>query len=155
MGTTANGSYAELVTVPSSNVVPVSTCLSWTDLAPLPEVYAAAWAGLHQNPGFAPGQAVLVRGATSSLGQDAVNVAAEGGATVIAATRQRARAGLLRDIGAGDVLIDDGQLADQVPSLGTDVDCVLEDHFGSRLPRRLARAAASFRVRGRRPPWWP
>jgi NADPH:quinone reductase-like Zn-dependent oxidoreductase len=32
MGRTRNGSYAELVTVPASNVVPVSTSLSWTDL---------------------------------------------------------------------------------------------------------------------------
>ena len=42
----------------------------------LPEVYATAWAGLHQNLSLQPGQTVLVRGATSSLGQAAVNVAA-------------------------------------------------------------------------------
>jgi NADPH:quinone reductase-like Zn-dependent oxidoreductase len=45
MGRTRNGSYAQLVTVPASNVVPVSTSLSWTDLAALPETYATAWAG--------------------------------------------------------------------------------------------------------------
>ena len=126
MGRTRDGSYAELVTVPASNVVPVSTSLPWTDLVALPEVYATAWAGLHQNLGLAPRQTVLVRGATSSLGQAAVNVATEGGATVIATTRQRARADLLRDIGAAEVLIDDGQLADQVHSLGTEVDCVFD-----------------------------
>src|SRR5215471_5842797 len=49
MGRTRNGSYAELVTVPASNVVPVRTRLSWTDLVALPEVYATAWAGLRQN----------------------------------------------------------------------------------------------------------
>lgn len=43
MGRTRNGSYAELVTVPASNVVPVSTSLSWTDLVALPEVYPTAW----------------------------------------------------------------------------------------------------------------
>ena len=43
MGRTRNGSYAELVTVPASNVVQVSTSLPWTDLAALPEVYATAW----------------------------------------------------------------------------------------------------------------
>jgi NADPH:quinone reductase len=42
MGRTRNGSYAELVTVPASNVVPVSTSLAWTDLVALPEVYATA-----------------------------------------------------------------------------------------------------------------
>ena len=43
MGRTRNGSYAELVTVPASNVVQVSTSLPWTDLVALPEVYATAW----------------------------------------------------------------------------------------------------------------
>jgi NADPH:quinone reductase len=126
MGRTRNGSYAELVAVPASNVVPVSTSLPWTDLVALPEVYATAWAGLHQNLGLRPGQTVLVRGATSSLGQAAVNVAAEYGAVVIATSRRPSRAALLRDIGASEVLMDDGQLADQVQELGTAVDCVFD-----------------------------
>jgi NADPH:quinone reductase-like Zn-dependent oxidoreductase len=126
MGRTRNGSYAELVTVPASNVVPVSTSLSWTDLVALPEVYATAWAGLHQNLGLRPGQTVLVRGATSALGQAAVNVAAEGGATVIATTRSAERAELLRTLGAASVLIDDGALAGQVHGLGLTVDGVFD-----------------------------
>jgi NADPH:quinone reductase len=126
MGRTRNGSYAELVTVPASNVVPVATSLSWTDLVALPEVYATAWAGLHQNLAVQPGQTVLVRGATSSLGQAAVNVAAEYGVTVLATTRRPDRAGLLRGLGAADVLIEDGQLARQVGARGDEVDGVFD-----------------------------
>jgi NADPH2:quinone reductase len=126
MGRTRNGSYAELVTVPASNVVPVATSLSWTDLVALPEVYATAWAGLHQNLALQPGQTVLVRGATSSLGQAAVNVAAEYGTRVLATTRRPDRAGLLRGIGAADVLIEDGQLARQVGARGDEVDGVFD-----------------------------
>jgi cytochrome oxidase Cu insertion factor (SCO1/SenC/PrrC family) len=98
-------------TVPVSSWAPVSTSLSWTDLVALPEVYATAWAGLHQNLGLQPGQTVLVRGATSALGQAAVNIAAEDGVTVIATTRSAGRSDLLRGIGAASVLIDDGALA--------------------------------------------
>src|SRR5215467_15318863 len=126
MGRTRNGSYAELVTVPSSNVVAVRTSLSWTDLVALPEVYATAWAGLHQNLGLEPGQTVLVRGATSALGQAAVNIAAEDDVTVIATTRSAWRADLLRGIGAASVLIDDGALADQVVRLNLRVDGVFD-----------------------------
>src|SRR6266567_830210 len=126
MGRTRNGSYAELVTVPAGNVVPVSTSLSWTDLVALPEVYATAWAGLHQSLRLRPGQTVLVRGATSSLGQAAVNVAAGDGAVVIATSRQPSWAALLRDLGAAEVLTDDGRLADQVRDLGIAVDCVFD-----------------------------
>ncbi len=126
MGRTRNGSYAELVTVPATNVVPVSTTLSWTDLVALPEVYATAWAGLHQNLAIEPGQTVLVRGATSALGQAAVNVAADARATVVASTRNPARTALLRDIGAARVLIDDGQLAGQASDLHLTVDLVFD-----------------------------
>ena len=131
MGRTRNGSYAELVTVPAGNVVEVSTSLPWTDLAALPEVYATAWAGLRQNLDLRPGQTVLIRGATSALGQAAVNVAAEQGATVIATTRTPDRAALLERIGAKTVLIDDGRLADQQSGLA---DCVF-DLVGNRVLR--------------------
>ena len=145
MGRTRNGSYAELVTVPAGNVVPVRTSLPWTDLVALPEVYATAWAGWHQNLGLEPGQTVLVRGATSALGQAALNVAAERGATVIATTRNPDRAALLRDIGAADVLIDDGQLAGQVHDLGVSVDAVF-DLVGNSVLRDSLR---TVRTRGR------
>jgi NADPH:quinone reductase len=111
----------------------------------LPEVYATAWAGLHQNLALRPGQTVLVRGAASSLGQAAVNVAAEEGATVIATTRKPDRAGLLRGIGAAEVLVDDGQLAGQVRRLGTEVDCVF-DLVGNSVLRDSLR---TVRTRGR------
>jgi NADPH:quinone reductase-like Zn-dependent oxidoreductase len=140
MGRTRNGSYAELVTVPAGNVVPVSTALPWTDLVALPEVYATAWAGLHQNLGLQPGQTVLVRGATSALGQAAVNIAAEDGVTVIATTRSAGRADLLRGIGAASVLIDDGALADQVVRLNLRVDGVF-DLVGNRALRDSLRIA--------------
>ena len=126
MGRTRNGSYAELVTVPVTNVVPVSTTLSWTDLVTLPEVYATAWAGLHQNLAIQPGQTVLVRGATSALGQAAVNVAADAGAAVVATTRNPAREALLRGLGAARVLIDDGDLSAQASDLGLTVDSVFD-----------------------------
>jgi NADPH2:quinone reductase len=146
MGRTRNGSYAELVTVPASNVVEVSTSLPWTDLVALPEVYATAWAGLRQNLDLRPGQTVLIRGATSALGQAAVNVAAEQGATVIATTRRPDRAALLERIGAKTVLIDDGQLADQqVGQQAGQVDCVF-DLVGNRVLRDSLRLV---RPRGR------
>jgi NADPH2:quinone reductase len=126
MGRTRNGSYAELVTVPAGNVVPVSTALSWTDLVAVPESYASAWAGLHQNLDLRAGQTVVVRGATSSLGQAAVNIAVDAGATVIASTRNPAREALLRDLGAATVLIDDGGLARQVADRRIEVDGVLD-----------------------------
>jgi NADPH:quinone reductase len=122
-----NGSYAELVSVPTTNVVPVSTTLSWPALAAIPEVYATAWTALHGNLAIAPGELVVIRGATSSVGQAAVNLAADHGAKVIATTRDEARGGRLRELGADEVLIDDGALAAQVRGSHPDgADAVLD-----------------------------
>ena len=53
MGRTRNGSYAELVTVPAGNVVPVSTSLSWTPSPPSrwPRIEDSTVL-LHVNPSF-------------------------------------------------------------------------------------------------------
>src|SRR5262249_17255984 len=42
MGRTIDGSYAELVSVPATNVVPVASELDWARLAAIPESYATA-----------------------------------------------------------------------------------------------------------------
>ncbi|MFC0843667.1 alcohol dehydrogenase catalytic domain-containing protein [Streptomyces noboritoensis] len=89
-----NGSYAELVTVAATNVAVVNSSLGWAELAAVPEVYATAWYGLFGNLGLRPGERVLVRGATSSLGQAAVNLAVDHGARVLATTRNAAHASL-------------------------------------------------------------
>ena len=126
MGRTRNGSYAELVTVPATNVVAVDTTLSWTDLVAVPEVYATAWSALHRNLAVRPGETLLVRGATASLGQAAVNIAVDDGLRVVATTRDARKEPLLRELGAAEVLVDDGNLAAQVANRGIEVDAVLD-----------------------------
>ncbi|MEZ0091381.1 zinc-binding dehydrogenase [Streptacidiphilus sp. EB129] len=145
MGRTRNGSYAELVTVPEANVARVHADLGWAELAAVPEVYATAWSGLHDNLDLRAGETVLVRGATSSLGQAAVNLAVDHGATVLATTRDPGRARLLKQLGADGVLIDDGALAPQVAERGLAVDAVL-DIVGNSV---LRDSLAVVRPRGR------
>ncbi|MEU3315983.1 zinc-binding dehydrogenase [Streptomyces sp. NPDC006662] len=146
MGRTRNGSYAELVTVPAANVAAVNSSLAWAELASVPEVYATAWYGLFDNLDLRPGQRVLVRGATSSLGQAAVNLAVDHGARVLATTRNPAHAPLLRELGAEDVLIDDGDLAAQInDKITTPVDAAF-DLVGNNV---LRDTLATVRPRGR------
>jgi NADPH2:quinone reductase len=117
LGRTRNGSYAEYVAAAASNVLPIDTTLDWTDLAAIPESYATAWITLHTNLELRPEHTLLVRGATSALGQAAVNIAHDLGATVLATTRREERAELLRSLGADHVVIDDGEIAEQVRTL--------------------------------------
>ncbi len=117
LGRTRNGSYAKYTVVPASNVVTVDTTLDWPELAAIPESYATAWLALRGNLDLRDGQTLLVRGGTSALGQAAINVARALGARVIATTRSEDRAGLLRSLGAADVVIDDGDIAGKVREL--------------------------------------
>jgi len=146
LGRTRNGSYAEYTVAPAANVTRIQTSLDWADLAAIPESYATAWLTLHSNLELEAGQWLLVRGATSALGQAAVNIASDLGARVIATTRRADRAGLLRSLGAGSVVIDTGNIAGEVRRRVPDgVDRVL-DLVGNSVLRDSLRAA---RVGGR------
>ena len=114
MGRSINGSYAELVRVPSTNVVAVESALAWEELAAIPESYATAWTALMGILSLAKGQTVAIRGATSALGQAAVNIAAQAGARVIATTRNASRAAMLEALGASVVLLESPELSRKV-----------------------------------------
>jgi NADPH:quinone reductase len=127
MGRSINGSYAEFVKVPHSNVVAVESDLAWEDLAAIPESYATAWTSVIGILALARDQVVAIRGATSSLGQAAVNIAAEAGARVIATTRNSARAAMLEAIGAREVLLESTELASRVRERHANgIDAVLD-----------------------------
>lgn len=123
LGRTINGSYAEYTRVPASNVVSVESKLSWEELAAIPESYATAWTCLHRNLALAADQTLVIRGATSALGQAAVNIAVHAGARVIATTRHRERIPKLEELGAQHVELEGLDLSRRVRKLhprGTD-----------------------------------
>jgi NADPH:quinone reductase len=114
MGRSISGSYAELVRVPRTNVVGIETGLPWEELAAIPESYATAWTSLVGIMALAGNEKVVVRGATSALGQAAVNIAAHAGARVIATTRNASRAPVLEALGAKEVLLESPELSRRV-----------------------------------------
>jgi len=123
-----NGSYAEEVTVLRSNVVDLKgVTLAWDELAALPESYLTVWGALGRLIDRAPQQTLLVRGATSSVGQSGVAYAKARGLTVIATTRSADNSALLKAIGADAVVIDTGAIASEVrAAVPQGVDLALE-----------------------------
>lgn len=130
MGRSIAGSYAEFTVAPAANVIAVDSSLPWDLLAALPQSYATAWTCLHRNLELKAGQRLLVRGGSSSLGQAAIDLAAQLGAEVIATTRNGGREALLRQLGAHHVLTSGGELAAALAatlaSVGGKVDAVLD-----------------------------
>ena len=114
LGRTINGSYAEFTRAPVSNVAAIESDLSWADLAAIPETYATAWTCLFRNLEIAGGQTLVIRGATSSFGQAAVNMAVNTGARVIATTRNRERFGLLEGLGVERVEVEGLELSKRI-----------------------------------------
>lgn len=110
MGKDFDGSYAELVSVPASAAIALSTTLSWPELASVPMAFGTAWGSVVHTLGLGPGQSILVRGAASSVGVAAISIAKRLGATVVATTRSESKRERLLDAGADTVLIDDGRV---------------------------------------------
>ncbi|KAK0710296.1 chaperonin 10-like protein [Lasiosphaeria miniovina] len=104
MGRSRPGGYGEYASVPASNVVAITAgTLPWEQLAALPETYSTAYSCVLTVLDVRAGERVLIRGATSTLGQAALNLAVNAGATVTATTRQEARFAVLGQMGAADV----------------------------------------------------
>lgn len=124
LGRTINGSYAEFTRVPVTNVALIEADLPWEQLAAIPESYATAWTCLFRNIDLKPGELIVIRGATSSLGQAAVKLAVNAGARVIATTRQHERFAALEALGVERCEIERPDLAQVVAEAGA-IDAVL------------------------------
>jgi NADPH:quinone reductase-like Zn-dependent oxidoreductase len=125
LGRTINGSYAEYTRAPTSNVALIESDLPWEELAAIPETYATAWTCLFRNLEIARGQTLVVRGATSSFGQAAVNLAVNAGTRVIATTRNRKRFAMLGELGADRVELEGPQLSQRIAE-AKQLDAVLD-----------------------------
>ena len=114
MGRQFDGSYAEYTCVPAGQVQALRTDLPWEILGAAPEMLQTAWGSLFTALRLAPGESLLVRGGTTSVGLAAASIAKARGITVAATTRNPDSADLLRANGAAAVFIDDGAIAGAV-----------------------------------------
>jgi NADPH:quinone reductase len=127
MGRTYDGGYAEYTSVPLSQVIPVDTDLPWEVLGALPEMVQTAYGLLTIGLDLKPGQSVLIRGGTSSVGLAAAALATWRGATVLSTTRRAGRLALLKERGIDHPLLDTGEVAPAVRDLYPDgVDAALD-----------------------------
>ena len=114
LGRTFNGSYAEYTRALASNVALIESDLPWAELAAIPETYATAWTCLFRNLEIAKDQLLVIRGATSSFGQAAVNMAVNAGARVVATTRNKQRFTMLEELGAERVELEGPDLSKRI-----------------------------------------
>ncbi|UKT66013.1 zinc-binding alcohol dehydrogenase family protein [Pedobacter mucosus] len=113
MGRLFDGSYAEYTVLPKAILSSFESTLSWEILGALPEMFQTAYGSLHLALDIKPGETLLIRGGTSSVGLLAAQLAKIAGAKVISTTRDETKRHLLLENGADQVLIDNGELLEQ------------------------------------------
>ncbi len=127
MGRQFDGGYAQYVLVPLEIVFPFKSSLSWDVLGAIPEMFQTVSGSLNQALEIQSGETLLIRGGTSSIGMLACQLAKTKGLTVISTTRNLDKKQALLDNGADHVVIDNGQIKNEVKVLFPDgVNKVLE-----------------------------
>src|SRR2546426_4909495 len=114
MGRTFDGGYAEYTCVPASQVIPFASDLEWSTLGAVPEMLQTAYGSLTIGLDAEPGQSILIRGGTSSVGMAAAVLAKRPNMTVLSTTRNAKKTQAPTDIGVDPGLVDDRHVALQV-----------------------------------------
>ena len=117
MGRSFDGSYAEYALLPQKNVFKISddifNDLTLEEIIAIPETYFTAFGSIDAL-NLKKDESILIRGATSALGLTAMQIASAIGANVIATSRSEERFDKLKENGADECLVDDGELSQKI-----------------------------------------
>ena len=136
----AGGGYAEYVTAPWQQCLPVPAGLSMVEAAALPETFFTVWANVFERGALAPGETLLVQGGSSGIGVTAIQLARAFGNRVLVTAgsddkcRECERLGAERGINYRN---EDFVDAVKNATDGRGVDVILDMVAGDYVPREL------------------
>lgn len=144
LGAKTDGGYAEFVSVPARNVIPIPGSLSFEQAAAFPLVTVTAWHMLVTLAGLKSGETALVMGAGSGVGSMAIQIAKCIGATVITTVGSEEKIEKALLIGADHVINHSTEhIGKRVSELtgGRGVDVVVE-HIGPQVLDQCVKSLA-------------
>lgn len=145
----SGGGYAEYVTVPAGQVMPIPSGVSLHDAAALPEVACTVWSNLVMAAHLTPGEVLLVHGGASGVGTHAIQVAKERGCVVAVTAGSTEKLDLCRELGA-DILINyrDEDFVERLRKAtdGAGADVILDIMGAAYLDRNLDVLATDGRL---------
>src|SRR3954468_20565566 len=111
------GTFADQVVVPRSNLVPLPSSLSFEQAACLPTAWLTAYRMLYVQGGLKPGQSVLVQGAGGGVATALITLARAGGLQVFATSRDESKRARALEIGAHATYETGARLPDRVDAV--------------------------------------
>jgi len=122
------GGYAEYVSVPASNCIPVPDGMPWEQAAAIPEVFITAYQGLVRLGRLQAGDVALVHSIASGVGTAAAQICRAIGARCIGTSRSADRADAGARWGAEGLAVPDGAFARPVREMtdGHGADVILD-----------------------------
>lgn len=134
----SGGGYAEKVSVPAGQVLPVPKGVSLRDAASLPEVACTVWSTVFMMSKLSAGETFLVHGGSSGIGTFAIQIAKQQGARVFVTAGSEEKLDFCKKLGA-DVCInyktEDFVKRVKEETGGKGVDVIL-DHIGASYLRQ-------------------
>ena len=149
MGHAEGGTFAEYVSFPEVKLAHLPESVPFEVGGAIGNVGATAWTALVELAGLQPGDRCLIHGGNGGVGHAAVQIAATGGADVIATAGAEELRGRVRDLGATTTLdYHSDSLADSIDEAtdGEGVDVVLDHMLGQYLDLDLEVAADGGRI---------
>jgi NADPH:quinone reductase-like Zn-dependent oxidoreductase len=143
----SGGAYAELVTVPVGQLLPIPAGVDLVTAAALPEAVCTVWSNVFMVGGLRPSETILVHGGGSGIGTMAIQLAHQTGARVVCTAGSAAKLGRCRELGA-DVLINytEEDFVEVMSSDGLVADVVLDNMGAKYLARNLEVLAKNGRL---------
>jgi len=146
---TNGGGYAEFVTAPVGQCLPVPSGLRMEEAAALPETFFTVWTNVFDRASLKEGESFLVHGGSGGIGTTAVQMAKQRGARVFATAGTGEKCAACRRLGA-EIAVnyreDDFVQVLKQATEGRGVDVILDMVGGEYVGRNLELAAIDGRV---------
>ncbi|HWA14174.1 MAG TPA: NAD(P)H-quinone oxidoreductase [Burkholderiales bacterium] len=145
----SGGGYAEYVTAPAVQCLPVPRGLSLIEAAGLPETFFTVWVNVFQRAGLKDGETLLVQGGSSGIGVTAIQVAAAFGHRVFVTAGSAEKCRQCEALGAERAINyreEDFVAVVKEVTGGRGVDVILDMVGGDYVQRELAALADDGRL---------
>ncbi|MGK0442753.1 MAG: putative PIG3 family NAD(P)H quinone oxidoreductase [Pseudohongiellaceae bacterium] len=146
---TNGGGYAEFVTVPEGQCLPIPEGLDFIQAAALPETFFTVWSNLFDRGQLKSGDNVLIHGGASGIGTTAIQMAKCFGATVFTTVSSDEKCKACEILGADKAINyqeEDFVTAVKEATDGKGADIILDIVGGDYIQRNIKAAALDARI---------